>query len=211
MTRVKAACWGFASCLLAGVVTPAAADGYEAAERCYRAGDLGVRITLCSRAIRSGDLAAPELASVFNTRGNARLRQGNYENAIADFDAAIRLRPDYANAYSNRANARLRQGLNDEAIADYDRAIELDPYDANAYMSRGIALGRKGMDEKAVADYARAVELDPDYAQAYYNRGIAYQALGRTKEAAQDFRRAQELMPGNPIVNRKLRELGLSG
>src|SRR3546814_7751941 len=58
----KAACWGLASCLLAGVVTPAVADGYEAAERCYRAGDLAVGITLCSRAIRSGDLAVRELA-----------------------------------------------------------------------------------------------------------------------------------------------------
>ena len=59
-------------------------------------------------------------------RGLAYARQGEYEQAIADYTAAIKLNPQLAEAYYNRGNAYRRQGEYDQAIADYTAAIGLN-------------------------------------------------------------------------------------
>ena len=60
-------------------------------------------------------------------RGIAKARLGRHQDAIADIDQAIQLRPDFADAYSNRGNTKVLLGRYQEAIADYDQAIRLQP------------------------------------------------------------------------------------
>ena len=43
----------------------------------------------------------------------------DYDQAIADYSQAIRLKPDYAKAYDNRGNAYSRLGRFDPAFADF--------------------------------------------------------------------------------------------
>jgi len=62
-----------------------------------------------------------------------------YELAIADFTAALRLDSEYANAYTNRANARLQ--LNDSigAYQDYIKAAQLGSLKVREFLkSKGI-------------------------------------------------------------------------
>ena len=59
---------------------------------------------------------------------------GQYEEAIADFDQAIRLQPDSTlRFYISRGHARAVLGQYEEAFADFDQAIRLRPDDAHAY------------------------------------------------------------------------------
>ena len=62
------------------------------------------------------------------------------DDAVADYDEAIRLQPDSAAAYYNRGLAKDALKRYDDAIADYDEAIRLQP-DATpaAYYNRGAA------------------------------------------------------------------------
>jgi len=53
------------------------------------------------------------------------VENGDLDAAIADFTAAIRLRPDFADAYHNRAVA-----YDEKARSDFARAEELG-YDAD--------------------------------------------------------------------------------
>lgn len=58
------------------------------------------------RAIRDYDAVLeldPNLADIFNARGELQRRQGNRVKALADFSAALKLKPDHASA---RANTR---------------------------------------------------------------------------------------------------------
>ena len=48
-----------------------------------------------------------KVAKVYYNRGNAKAELGQYAAAIADYDAAIRLKPDDADAYYNRASQRV--------------------------------------------------------------------------------------------------------
>ena len=64
-------------------------------------------------------------ASFYYSRGHARVELGQYEEAIADYDQAIRLQPDSAPMYINRSNAKAELGQYREAIADLEAALDL--------------------------------------------------------------------------------------
>ena len=98
-------------------------------------------IAACTRVISSSRLKGHKLAFIFNSRGNAYHRRGDYDRAIADYTEAIRLDPKYAIVYGNRGNSYRLKGDYDRAIADLTEAIRLDPKYAIAYNNRGNATG----------------------------------------------------------------------
>ena len=50
----------------------------------------------------------PPRAEFLNNRGVLQARSGAWENALVDFDAALRICPDFAPAWANRAIVRAR-------------------------------------------------------------------------------------------------------
>ena len=58
-------------------------------------------------------------------RGNSRYNLGNNQEAIQDYDEAIRLSPQEANAYDNRGTTRAILGNKRGAISDYQQAADL--------------------------------------------------------------------------------------
>lgn len=66
------------------------------------------------------------------------LSEGNYEEAIIAFTAAIEIDPKQAPAYMGRGNAYVLSGKTEEnlaaAQADYEKAIELDDTNVGAYL-----------------------------------------------------------------------------
>ena len=94
----------------------------------------------------------PADAEAHYNLGVALKAQGKLEEAIAEFRAAIRLKPDYAEAHSNLGIALRAQGKLEEAIAEYRAAIRLKPDNAEAHDNLGIALEDQGKLEEAVAE-----------------------------------------------------------
>ncbi len=93
---------------------------------------------------------------------------GKYDQAIADFTEAIRLRPTdrlfpivVAEVHHDRGKVYVRQGKYDQAIADFTEAIRIDPKDAEAYENRGHAYEKLGDTARAQADLAMAKKLKP--------------------------------------------------
>jgi tetratricopeptide (TPR) repeat protein len=131
--------------------------------------------------------------------------QGEYEQAIEDYDRAIALDPEFAGAYHNRGVAYRLMDNRDAAIADFERVLELsdDPYWREQaeqhlvenYSRRGNAYADQGEYEQAIEDYDRAIEIDPEYVGAYHDRGIAYFENGEYARAIEDYDRAIEIDP----------------
>src|SRR3990170_3886782 len=65
--------------------------------------------------------------------GNEHIAQGNYDQAIAEFNKALELDPNSVKAYDGRGIAYYYQGNFDQAITDYSKVIELDPKYAWGY------------------------------------------------------------------------------
>jgi len=128
-------------------------------------------------------------------RGMERRDSNNYNGAISDFTAAIRIKPDFFFTYFQRAYVKDKLKDYYGAISDYSKAIELDPDDADTYFNRGIAKANLKDYYGAISDYSKAIELDPDYGGAYSNRGVAKTKLKDYYGAISDDSRAIELDP----------------
>ncbi len=135
------------------------------------------------------------LAENYYRQGQGWLDQGNNEQALASFSAALKLVPKHVAAYNDRGEVYRKLGQYEQAIADDSRAIELKPDYAEAYFNRGVDYNESHQSERAVGDYNRAIELDPGLTIAYYARGLAYADLGNSAQAIQDFNQALELYP----------------
>ncbi len=128
-------------------------------------------------------------------QGDMHFRQGQYAEAIEDYNKAIELDPNYTPGYNNRGLAKTNLEQYQEAIKDFDSAIQRDPNYVAAYFNRAIAKARLGQLTEAIEDFTKAIELDPNFAAGYNNRANAKQRLGQLTEAIEDYNKAIELDP----------------
>jgi tetratricopeptide (TPR) repeat protein len=124
-----------------------------------------------SQAIRFETKQFPAFAA-FDNRCEARAKMGQLQNALADCNASLRLRPDYDDTLKNRGLAYLRLGRPDLAVADYDAALTINPKLAEALYGRGLAKRDKGETAGAEADVAAATAIQPDIAEASARYGL---------------------------------------
>jgi tetratricopeptide (TPR) repeat protein len=128
---------------------------------------------------------------------------GRLRDAIAEFQAALRLSPIYAAAaHFNLGDAYSRLDPPDipAAIAEYQAGLRIKPDYIEAHTNLGTLLaGIPGRTDDAIFELQKAVRLEPDQAQAHANLGNALaQAPGRLPEAIQEFATAVRLDPNMP-------------
>jgi predicted O-linked N-acetylglucosamine transferase (SPINDLY family) len=140
-------------------------------------------------AVDPRDFAAQHLLGVIHAQ------QGKNEDALAEIDAALVLKPDDADAHLNRANVLKVMGRAEAALAGYARALELTPDWPQAENNRGTVLRDLGRYQDALAAYDRALAAAPDYAEALNNRGIVLQDLKRPAEALAAYDQALRRAP----------------
>jgi protein O-mannosyl-transferase len=126
-------------------------------------------------------------------RGRTYFALGQYQQAIEDFNEAIRFVPDCMQFYNNRGVAYANLGLYQRAIEDYKEAIRLTPNYIAPYKNRGDAYANLGLYQSAIEDYNQAIRLKSDYVEAYSNRGIIHLKIGNNNIGCQDEQKACEL------------------
>ena len=106
--------------------------------------------------------AAEARAQAALERGIKHLGNKNYDEAIKEYNEAIRLDPKNAKAYNGRGVIYQMKGQYDQAIKEFNEAIRLDPNDSWAYAARGGTYLTKGQYAQAVLDTKRALVLNPN-------------------------------------------------
>jgi lipoprotein NlpI len=166
------------------------AQGGDDAKKCAElASSPDLAIEHCSKAISSGQLAERPLSATHFARGNAFLQKGDFDKAIVDYDAAIRLDPQYAPAFRNRAGAWFAKGEMDKSIADLDAAIAYDPRSAPSFYNRARLLLLKGDFSRATVDLDAALRINAEFLPSYGTRGRAWFYRGQYAEAVADLMR----------------------
>ena len=144
-------------------------------------------ISGCSAMIQSGKYTGEELASVFNNRGIAHFKNGEFEMAVRDYDQAIRLSPNFFNALSGRCWNQAIVGRDlAAAVADCNRALAINPTITSTRGSRGFAYLKLDNYGAAIADFDAALKAHPEDAPSLYGRGLAKHAKGDATGASAD-------------------------
>jgi tetratricopeptide (TPR) repeat protein len=100
--------------------------------------DLPRALDDCNAALKLSDKKAVESARLFNGRGLVRLRLGDYQKSIADYDASLGLGPKDPWALFGRAVDEKRLGKTAAAEADVAAAKDLWPAIDTAFEKYGI-------------------------------------------------------------------------
>ncbi|MGO9468007.1 MAG: tetratricopeptide repeat protein [Isosphaeraceae bacterium] len=127
--------------------------------------------------------------------------QGKLAEAVAEYRAAIGLRPDYAEIHNKLGYALRQQGKPDEAIAEFRKAIRLQPDFAHAHYNLGLAFMDQGKPEEAVAELREAIRITPESAEAHLNLANNLINQGKLDDAIAEFREAIRLQPRDALAH----------
>jgi tetratricopeptide (TPR) repeat protein len=141
------------------------------------------------------DLPEPKSAAQFLARGNARFAASRYDDAIADYTAAIRIDPTCSPAFAARAQSWAMKHYREREIADYNEAIKLDPKNTGYRVARANSWSAQGMHDEALADFNEALRMEPNSAPIWVARGKEWQRDYKIQNAIADFSRALQLDP----------------
>ncbi len=149
--------------------------------------------TLENTGLRAEDPLGEE-AHRYYDEARRRALQGNWEEAIIQYDQAIARESSYRAAYEGRADAYHALGRHAEAIRDYSRAIAIGET-WTLYTERGHAFLESGSHAQADQDYHLALSLGPPSPGAYIGVGDAHRGMGEFEEAAHSYSEAIALDP----------------
>lgn len=124
---------------------------------------------------------------VYSTRAGAYAKLGDYKNATADYNAAVKADPERATSYQGRGDYFFDRGEYELAEKDYKKYISMEPSDPLGYMGIGRNYKQQGYYEEAIKWFDKALQLrSSDYSKGYSFRAECLIRLGRFDEAASD-------------------------
>ncbi|MDP6473625.1 MAG: tetratricopeptide repeat protein [Alphaproteobacteria bacterium] len=145
--------------------------------------------------IQSGGLSNEELAIIYNERGSAYTATNQIDEAIRDFDEALRLNPRLVAAWINRGDAYIHKENYDQTIHNYDEALRLDPENADTWYDRGRVYAYKRNYDSAIRDLDEALRLNPGLGAAWIFRGHVYASKQQYDQAIRSYDEGLRLDP----------------
>ena len=129
-------------------------------------------------------------------RGVVYATHRDFDLALADFGAALSLKPDFVDALLQRAGVYSERGDLLMGLSDVNHALRLK-ISPDAYNVRGNIQADLGNLQAAIEDYTLAIKVDPSYLPAFYNRGNVFAREGKYDEAIADFTTDLSLRPNH--------------
>jgi tetratricopeptide (TPR) repeat protein len=111
-------------------------------------------IKLATKGLKSG-----ESAQLYYLRGFCYSQLQNYDLAIADFGASLKLASNAPQTHYDLGYTYFLMGDSEKAIAGFDKAIQQDKNFAEAYLNRGSIKLQSGDLDGACADWQMAANL----------------------------------------------------
>ncbi len=135
----------------------------------------------------------PRLPQAHFLLGELHMFKSRLPEAIADFEAELKINPADATVYYKLADAYTRTLKFDDAERLLQRSIWLDATASGPYVLMGKVLLKKGESQLAARTLQRALSMDPNNYMAHHLLGESLRALGREDEARRELEIAQKL------------------
>lgn len=145
-----------------------------------------------------------ELAEAYALRACLWYNRRDFDKALKDIGASIRLSDDNAAYYHFRGTIWIDKDDYDKAIENFDEAILLKPAAASSYFGRAYCRHYKKEYDKAIEDYNEAIKLDVNFVDAYRARGDAWLCKHDIANAIKDFAETIRLDPAHFVATNNL-------
>jgi len=136
-----------------------------------------------------------DLSPLRSTLGLIYHGTGKQEEAVSNFEAALRLDPTNDTASRGLAASYEALGQFDKAEAAYRKAIALRPDYWGGYHDLGVYFYKRGQLEQAAAQFKKEIELVPENSRGYSDLGGIYYLQNRFAEARQMFQQSVKIQP----------------
>jgi len=122
--------------------------------------------------------------------------KGDYEGALADLEAAIKVAPGGSTTWNAIGNVQAARNANREAEAAFKKSIELDPQDPLSHANLALFYLDIGRIKDAKREIDAALAIDPAFDIALVARGRYYLQTGELDKAVDDLLAASVANPG---------------
>ncbi len=146
----------------------------------------------------TGCVGSASRAIPITAQSSALVRQGRYDEAIANLSKAAKDYPDKGYVWYWLAEAHKGKRDYSSAIKCFEKALslELSPgQKKSAYGDLGWCYCWTLNYPKAIDSFSEALKLDPRWKDAIFGRAFSYKQIGRFQEAIEDFTKHLELEP----------------
>lgn len=159
-----------------------------------------VAVSFADQLLQKAPLTTEMKANVHYQRGNANVALNKTDDAVQDFQSAIRFNGKHLGAHMGAADALARAGKMQKAELQYETAVATFPKNPLVYNNRGMFLQQIGKYDEAIESFTKCLSLDRNYVFAYTNRGFAQLQKGKPAEAEADFTRSLTTDSNQPSV-----------
>ena len=160
----------------------------------------GQYVMQAEQACHDAQTLDPDSAEVHIALGEVKAGRGLWEQAIAEFNRAIRVDPRNFAAYIKLAEVYNDKNEHKLANQTYRRAISMHPGQWEAWSYYGAYQFNQGDHKGAIKSFRKVVDLTPDNSQGYANLGGVYLYAGQFKKAAEAFNKQSELKPSSQVI-----------
>jgi protein O-mannosyl-transferase len=144
---------------------------------------------------------------IHETIANVLLRQGLFQEALAEARQAITLDPSSPSAAISMGSILLANGENVEAAKYFQLALKFDPGNLEAQINYGTTLVKLGRWDEAIAYLSPVVRLLPQRVLARTCLARALASRGDFEQAIAELRQILELKPNYKLAQDTLREV----
>jgi rhomboid protease GluP len=132
--------------------------------------------------------------------GVVLLNRGKTDEAIAELQKSVSLRPDFPSVHEVLARAYVKKGDLENAAAELNRVIALNPRDEGAYYRLGLIYQEQKLPSKAEDIFTQLLKIDPNSAYGHGGLADALANQHRDREALEEYKRAAAVDASYPGV-----------
>ena len=163
-------------------------------------GDMSRRKEAVDIAVVVANKLGPDRAPAINLIGGFLIDKpdrsaADVDQAVFNFNEAIKLDPTLAMTYSNLGAALALQNKRQEAITQYHKSLAIDGTQTIAHRQLGFVYYQDGRFGEAAAEFKAAVELDPSDFDSINLWGVALMRSNDMDGAIEKFRDALKIKP----------------
>jgi len=146
----------------------------------------------------------PDWSRWYYHLGNAYIKTEQFDQAINQYNQALKINSQLSGAHAGLATAFYRLGQMDKAAHHSYQAVKIKPDFVKARFNLGTALVQLALPDQAIEQWKQVLEYEPDHYKAYDALATTFSQQGQIDQAIIYWTGALRIKPDWPEVHNNL-------